>query len=227
MYHSVAENGDALTVKPASFEEHLDYLQRAGFTTVTLQQVIDHEDGRASLPAHPIVLTFDDGYEDAYGAALPQLKARGMKATFFLVSSFLGPDVQHRRSEGGKSYLVWQEALALRDAGMEIGSHTVHHRKLTDLPVHDRRVELEQSKKDLESGLAQPVLFFAYPFTSQHFRARSAVRTAGYRAAVAGAHGGGDRYQLQRITVHRFTTVGDLRDLLGESWATGFTTGGG
>src|ERR1700682_614106 len=226
VYHSVAENGDALTVKPALLEEHLDYLQRAGFTTVGLQQVIDHEDGRGSLPTHPIVLTFDDGYEDAYSVALPLLKARGMKANFFLISGFLASDAQQRHRESGNSYLLWQEALALLEAGMEMGSHTVRHRRVTELAVHDRRFELEQSKKDLESGLGQPVHFFACPFTVQHFRARHAVRTAGYRAAVAGPHGGGDRYQLQRTTVHRYTTAGDLRDLLGESWATAFTGGG-
>ena len=229
MYHSVAATGDPLSVTPEQLDAHLAYLESAGFTTVSLSQVLDHEEGKGSLPSHPIVLTFDDGYEDAYSAALPLLKKRGQTATFFVVSGFMGRDHQHRVVDraSGKPYLTWDETRALRDAGMEIGSHTVNHGKLTELHPDAVRIQLEHSKRDLEAKLGQKVSVFAYPFTAHRFGVRKAVLAAGYRGAVVGARGGLDRYELQRFTVHRFLGVEDLRAMLTENWATGFTTGGG
>src|SRR6266850_1948679 len=73
----------------------------------------------APLPDKPILLTFDDGYQDAFTAALPALRARGMRGTFFLVTAWIGPDEAHRsQGEPGRRYLSWPELRALaRDAG--------------------------------------------------------------------------------------------------------------
>jgi peptidoglycan/xylan/chitin deacetylase (PgdA/CDA1 family) len=229
MFHSVAPSGDALTETPQQLDAQLDYLAKAGFVTVSLREVIDAQQGPGSLPAHPIVLTFDDGFEDAYQAALPLLKKRGQKATFFIVSGFTGADAAHRVHEPAthRPYLIWSEVRALHEAGMEIGSHTVSHAKLTGMKLPALRHELRQSKHVLEQGLGVPIDFFAYPYTSQHSSIRTEVHNAGYRGAVVGARGGDDPFQLQRITMHSRMTVQDLRALLSESWATGYTTGGG
>ena len=87
MYHSVGDGGDPLTVTAQELDEHLDFLQSAGFTTVTLAQMADAQDGGAKLPRHAVVLTFDDGYLDASTDVLPRLLARGQKATFFIAAS--------------------------------------------------------------------------------------------------------------------------------------------
>src|ERR671937_2098514 len=85
MYHSVAPQGDALTVTPAELDAQLDFLKSAGFETVTLREVLDAQDGHAKLPHKAIVLTFDDGYVDAATEVLPRLLQRGQKATFFII----------------------------------------------------------------------------------------------------------------------------------------------
>ena len=229
MYHSVAPSGDALTVSEKQLDEQLDYLSRGGFTTVSIKQVLDAQDGHGSLPDHPIVLTFDDGFAEHYSTVLPLLQSRGQKATFFVVSGWTNDDPAHRKldPQRHRPHLTWNEVRALRDAGMEIGSHTVTHGSLVGLKHPAVRVELEQSKADLERELKMPIEVFAYPFTRHHIRVRQAVQHAGYRAAVAGARGGSDRLELQRITIRGKLTLQDFRDLLGESWATGYTTGGG
>ena len=228
MYHSVAPSGDALTVSPRQLEAQLDYLSRGGFTTVSLKDVLDAQDGHGSLPEHPIVLTFDDGFVEHYATVLPLLKSRKQKATFFIVSGWTADSAAHRRTDPlHRPHLVWDEVRALRDAGMEIGSHTVTHGNLLELKPAALKVELEQSKADLERELKIPIDLFAYPFTRQRIRVRQAVQHAGYRAAVVGPRGGSDRLELQRITIRGSLSLGDFRDLLGESWATGYTTGGG
>jgi hypothetical protein len=65
----------------------------------------------------PVVITFDDGNESDALIALPELAKRNLKAIFFVVGGRIG--LPH--------YL---DRAALRDvvsAGMEIGSHGMHH----------------------------------------------------------------------------------------------------
>ena len=226
MYHSVGDGGDPLTVSPQELEEQLDFLQSAGFETITLGQVLDARDGSAKLPRHPVVLTFDDGYLDASTAVLPRLLARGQKATFFVVSGFCGRDPSVRVLDGHRQYLVWPEVRALDQAGMEIGSHTVTHRRLTGLHRAELHAEVEQSRATLQLYVSRPVEFFAYPYNDQMPWVRHVVEKAGYRGAVVGAHGNNDPFTLQRLTMHRGISAADLRSMLAESWETTYTEGG-
>jgi peptidoglycan/xylan/chitin deacetylase (PgdA/CDA1 family) len=226
MYHSVGDGGDPLTVAPPELDEQLDFLQAAGFETITLRQLLDAEENGAKLPRHPVVLTFDDGYLDAATNVLPRLEARGQKATFFIVSGFCGKDESTRVVQGHRQYLVWPEVRALDTAGMEIGSHSITHRKLTGLQRAELHAEVEQSRSTLRLYVTQPIEFFAYPFNEQARWVRRAVEKAGYRGAVVGAHGNSDPFTLQRLTMHRGITAQDLRSMLAQDWATTFTEGG-
>src|SRR5207302_918800 len=60
-----------LTVSPADFEAMLQYLKANGFTTITTKDLWWSLDQTAPLPAKPIMLTFDDGYADAYSVVMP------------------------------------------------------------------------------------------------------------------------------------------------------------
>jgi len=205
-WHSIGGATDEFTVSEAAFAAQLDALQRAGFHTVSFRQWLEHEDRGAPLPDKPVLLTFDDGYQDAMTAALPALRARGMRATFFLVSRWVGG-----AATAGRRSLTWDEARALLAAGMEIGSHGATHRRLPELGEAQALEELTASKRELESRLGTRVEVFAYPFNASRHWLRGVVQRAGYRAAVSGAdHGGADRYELYRFGVQRGTSPDDL-----------------
>lgn len=229
MYHSVGPGTDPLGVSEAELDAHLAYLQSAGFQTVSLHELLDHMAGHGSLPPNPIVLTFDDGTDDAIKRTLPLLRRHQQRATFFVIAGFTAPDGAPRHFEEGRSgrkgYLNWPEVRALRDAGMEIGSHTVRHPRLSNLPKATARSEIVESKQMLEAGLGQPVEFFAYPFTARRKETRSLVRAAGYRGAVSGLLGSNDPNDLQRIVVHRGLSAGELKSLLATDWATSYSSG--
>ena len=211
-WHSIGGDGDEFTVTEAAFAAQLDALRKAGFHAVTFHEWLEHEDRGAPLPDKPILLTLDDGYQDAFTAALPALRARGMRATFFLVSAWIGADQAHRsQGEPGRRYLSWPEVHALAAAGMEIGSHGATHQRLPDLTDAQAMDELTRSKRQLESGLGAPVEVVAYPYNASRRRLRALARQAGYRAAVSGTdHGGADRYELYRSGVQGGTSPEEL-----------------
>lgn len=216
-YHAVVDDPSRQDTTPAQLAAQLDALAAKGFHTVSLQAVFDHQDRARPLPARPIVLTFDDGTADAFTCVLPLLRARGMTATFFVVSSWLGADAASRRREPAsdgevaRPELTWPELRALRDAGMEIGSHSRTHPRLPELTDEAALEEMVSSKRELESGLGIPVLLFAYPYNALRARTGSLLQEAGYRAAVAGQdHGGRSREALYRIGVYRETTPEEL-----------------
>lgn len=100
------------------------------------------------------------------------------------------------------------QLLALRDAGMQIGAHTVSHPILERMGDPQARWEIEAGKADLESRLDQPVVVFAYPngkldvdYSARHV---AMVRDAGFVGAVSTAQGAAryasDPHQLPRFT---------------------------
>ncbi|HYZ90478.1 MAG TPA: polysaccharide deacetylase family protein [Myxococcales bacterium] len=211
-YHSISAAPDAFTVSEQRFADELDALRSRGFQTVTFHEWLAHLEQKTPLPSAPIILTFDDGYEDAYTTVLPALRARRMRAVFFIVTSFVGADESHRtvRDEDGirRRYLVWPEIRGLAAAGMEIGSHSVSHRRFADLTGDEVQSELKRSKQGLEDALGRGIEVFSYPYNSVRRWMEPLVRDAGYRAAAAGTvHGSADRFALYRMGVFRSTTT--------------------
>jgi peptidoglycan/xylan/chitin deacetylase (PgdA/CDA1 family) len=197
-YHSVGGAADDYTVPVAAFEEQLDWLASHGFQTVSLNDLVDSRRRHAPLPDKAIILTFDDGKVDALGIVLPALRKRGMRASFFVVTSLVGR----------AGYLTWDGVRALADAGMEIGSHTATHPRLPDLSDERVQDELRESRLRLQAGLHRPVEALAYPYNSVRARIEEAARAAGYRVAVAGVeHGSADLLSLRRMPVNGLTRI--------------------
>ncbi len=103
-YHSVGDKADEYTVTDAQFAQQLDWLAANGIRTIGL-----HELARGRF----VVLTFDDGKEDALTRVLPALQKRGMKGAFFVITGLIG----------APGYLTWDGVRALDKAGMERLAH--------------------------------------------------------------------------------------------------------
>jgi peptidoglycan/xylan/chitin deacetylase (PgdA/CDA1 family) len=105
-----------------------------------------------------ITLTFDDAYADTYSVAFPILKQHNIRATVFVVTSYIGK-LSDRLSLGN--------LLVMQSAGWEIGSHTVSHRRLTQLTTDQDVYEMKNSKEWLRShGLF--VRSLAYPYGAEN-----------------------------------------------------------
>ncbi len=78
----------------------------------------------------------------------------------------------------------WDEALEMRDANVEIGSHTANHPILTNVGEERLTDELLVSKSMLEDKLQRQSIHFCYPNGNVSKRERDAAENAGYASAV-------------------------------------------
>lgn len=196
-YHQINDvDENLLTVSTAEFETQMAWLEENGYHSITVAELIDALEGKGSLPEHPVLITFDDGYIDNYQCAFPILKKHNMKAIIFLISEYVSLY---------PNYLTWEQLAEMQKAGIEFGSHTVDHNVLTELSPNSVNHELSDSKSVLERRLGCRVECLAYPcgFTSEYIKTR--VNATGYRAAftvnLGNVHPGDDLYALNRVPI--------------------------
>jgi peptidoglycan/xylan/chitin deacetylase (PgdA/CDA1 family) len=201
MYHridvvkaSLPEITQRLTVAPGVFDAQMRWLVRNGFHTVTPLQAFEALEYRRALPSHPVLITFDDGYRDVLGKAAPELHRLHLHAVEFVITG--------RTSGPDPSFLTWPELFRLQRLGVSIGSHTVTHRVLTELPPSQAFAELRDSRAALQRHLGHPVQWFAYPFGAVDAQAARMVRRAGYVLAVTTA-GGSEQSGRAPLLLHR------------------------
>jgi len=167
-----------LATPPSYLEKDISSLKSAGYTFLFAKDVPDLIN-KKNVIQNPVVLTFDDGYEDFYWNALPILKKYNVKATLYVITNFVG-----RR--GNPSYLTAEELIEIRDSGLvEIGAHTLDHAYLRGLKADTARNEIIESKAYLENLLGISVPSFAYPFGAFNKETIDIVKAAGFTNAVS------------------------------------------
>jgi peptidoglycan/xylan/chitin deacetylase (PgdA/CDA1 family) len=195
-YHKIDNKDISLSVLPEDFDQQMKYLSDNGYHTITPDDLYASLAGEKELPEKPVLITFDDGYEDNYQNAYPILKKYDMKATIFVISGFL--DVY-------PNYLTWDQAREMDQNGINIESHTVDHKSMTDLTDDELRAELVDSKKKIEKELGHEIHFMAYPTGTYNLHIASLVKDAGYQAAFTIKYGNVDKnsniYALERVPV--------------------------
>ncbi|HEY7619008.1 MAG TPA: polysaccharide deacetylase family protein [Solirubrobacteraceae bacterium] len=213
MYHVIdaappgaAEPG--LWVPWGRFEREMGALAHAGFHAVTLATVHRAWHRRGSLPVHPIVISFDDGYQSQYDHARATLERLHWPGVLNL-------EVHNVDEKGGLSR--GQVARMVRD-GWELDAHTLTHPDLTTLDARSLRHEVAGSRRWLRRVFGVPVSFFAYPAGRYDATVEAAVRRAGYRGATTTQPGVAspreDPYALPRVRVMPEMTPAELVGLL-------------
>ena len=213
MYHYISANpawpNDTvrtnLSVPPPTFAAQLEYLQHAGYTTISLGDMVSALNGGATLPDKPIVLTFDDGYQDFYDNAYPLLKHYGDHATIYIISH----DVDR------PGYMTWDELRELATSPLiTIGAHTRTHPDLSRLKVVDSWDEMAGSKTDLENQLGIVVRDIAYPSGRYSPTVLDQAGEIGFATGVTTREGQdetpGALLALPRIRVNGYTSIDDL-----------------
>jgi len=214
------------------FSRQLDYLKRFG-DFISLSDAVGMLESGDPVKGRYFCVTFDDGFKNNLTNAVPILVDKGATAAFFLTTDYIGSDIEADRDrlmgffDHGSTlmeFLDWDDCRKMLDAGMEIGSHTVHHARLSLLEEAEAGAELATSKQVIESNLEQPCEHFCSPFgiPVRDFRPDrdpGLVRAAGYRSMLTTERGamrsGGDAFRIRRDHTLANWGVHQLRYFLG------------
>lgn len=226
-YHSLDQSGSVISLTPQLFERQMRTLSKRGFKTLRLTDLLQGWNGKTSLPKHPVVLTFDDGFANFAEWAAPILGEFGFTATIYAVPGYAGKtnNWPSQPSEIPQLPLLgWSDLCELARQGFEIGCHTMTHAPSTQLKPEDLRKEIVESKHLLEDRLGQPVTTFAYPYgvsdshsqrlVQQHYSGACGVKLDLARSDQ-------NPYQLSRVDTYYLRTVGTFR-MLGTPWGSAY-----
>jgi peptidoglycan/xylan/chitin deacetylase (PgdA/CDA1 family) len=180
MYHSVEPyqaDPYLVTVSPPRFEQQMRWLARRGLRGTSVRDLLA---ARAAGAGKGLVgLTFDDGYADFARHALPVLQRFGFGATVFVIAGRLGGDNTWDPEGPRKPLMGARQVRDLAQAGIEIGSHGLHHIRLP--AARDALAEeVGGSRRILQEITGEPASGFCYPYGDLDADAVARVRDTGY-----------------------------------------------
>ncbi|HTW51595.1 MAG TPA: polysaccharide deacetylase family protein, partial [Stellaceae bacterium] len=176
VYHHVVPDHapGVLYVTPDGFEQHLRFLSDNGYQSVSFADLADSLEYGLPLPERPVILSFDDGWENQFEHGFPLLQKYGFGATFYIVSGY----VDH------ENFMTTDQLRAMMAAGMTIGCHSHTHPSLPSLGTGARlKDEVAGSKAWLEDHFGIAIDTFAYPYGAYTAAVAAAVKAADYRTA--------------------------------------------
>jgi len=165
-YHSV----------PASqvqrFAKQLDQLLRH-VKPITVNESITLQSG-----THYGVVTFDDGFENFYQYALPEMAKRRIPSLMFVISDAIGKSF----GPAGCSEKVMslEQLRNLPEDSVTLGSHTMTHPFLPALNLEDAAREISLSRSKLQEILNRRITLFSFPFGGMNPQLVEICREAGY-----------------------------------------------
>jgi peptidoglycan/xylan/chitin deacetylase (PgdA/CDA1 family) len=178
MYHKVDSHtppgpvGRSLTLEPATFARQLAWLRAHAIRTLTMNDLADALK-RGEHPRNAVVLTFDDGYNDAADVVTPLLRKYGARASFYVSAGFVG-DGRHAS---------WAKLRAMHAAGMEIGCHGTRHLDLSRVGLVAATREVTHCVAALAHYVARPTTY-AYPAGRWNATTLALMRQMGMKAAL-------------------------------------------
>lgn len=163
-YHHVADHDPAYPydngVADASLEQfrrQMEVLAHYG-TPIGIDELIRALEGHP-LPKNPVMVTFDDGYRSCHDAALPILRAVGMRATFFVPTGYIND----------RKLFWWERIAIILDRGIrdrvtvsfptptEVErKHPSTHRMLADLIKNTKNLDIKRFLDELSDAFGVP-----------------------------------------------------------------------
>jgi len=213
MYHYISEPPPGsdiyrvdLSVSPDAFQEQMAFLSENGYTPVDLNTLSLAIVNQVSLPEKPVIITFDDGYRDAYEFAYPILQKYGFKGTFFVITELI--DQNH------EGYMTWEMVEEMSRAGQRIESHSKTHPDLA-LKSRDGLIyELLGSQQTIAAHTGQQPRYLCYPAGSYNEEVIQVLKELDYWGAVTTQggtwHGFNDRFEWSRVRIRNNTSLSEF-----------------
>lgn len=224
MYHRIADEGPVSLLRyrtsPADFRKQLQFLRRQGFYGLNSAQLCALLEKGRPIRGRPVLITFDDAYEDFATDAYPILEDNDFSADVFVVTSKVGGHSDWDRSYGEPAKLMdWDQIGTLHSKGVSFGSHLATHKPASSLEGDMLAVEALQSRCVLERKLGEAVNSIALPYGIADLRVPATLEKCGYEIAFttrqAKASLQDNRLSLPRLEVRGDRPLTDFATLLG------------
>lgn len=178
LYHVIVpESGitnDSLHVNNESFKKHMWFLKTFGFKPISLEKLYKIKTGQKTPEGRQIVITFDGGDRSYAEHALPILEEFEIPSANFLITKHVENELR------GSMDLQTVKKLMLNPL-VTLGSHTNTHPNIASLDLRNAKIEVMQSKGDLEQLIGSRVDYFSFPMGSFDDKSIEMVRRAGYK----------------------------------------------
>jgi peptidoglycan/xylan/chitin deacetylase (PgdA/CDA1 family) len=217
MYHYIStppEDADVyrtdLSMEPAMFEQQMAYLAENGYTPIDLYTLSLAITNKAELPEKPVILTFDDGYIDAYQNAFPILEAYGFKGTFFIITEYV--------DKANPNHMSWPMIEQMSAAGHRMESHTKTHLDLSKLTWDGQIYQILGSLETLEAHIGYRPRYLCYPAGRYNEDSMAIAEQLGLWGAVTTRggkwHGFDNRFEWRRVRMRYDTTMEEFIEAL-------------
>lgn len=219
MYHSVADDGPAALTRfrltPALFRSQMAWLRANGFHAIGSEQLEGAIANRQPFVGRPVLITFDDGFQNFADHAWPILRANDLTAEVFLVTDLVGKSAQWDAHSGPPTPLMDAGTVRrLAGEGAFFGSHMATHSAIDGLSSSDLAAELLRSRMFIERWAGRPTTAFAAPFSVTDRRLGRLAKECGYRIGFGGRHGPAyldcDPIDLPRIEIRGDRSLDDF-----------------
>jgi len=214
MYHSIANDPKGsplrgLSVPPLLFRIQMYFLKFLGYKGLSMENLVPYL--KEEKTGKVFGITFDDGYLNNYTHALPILKKLNFSATCFIVSENIG-GINHWDIDKGvlkKKMMNIDEITKWIKSGMEIGSHSSTHIRLSDCSNEQLSHEILNSKNKLEELFKVKVNHFCYPFGDYSTKVIDFLKSSEFISATTVERGraktNSNLFELPRVLVNHRT----------------------
>lgn len=207
MYHCVADDCwssiTELFVKPSELEKQIQWLLEEEYTPIHFEDL-----GRVDEIEKPILLTFDDGYLDNYTELFPILKKYNVKATVFMIMTFVG----------NWNYLTADQIKEMDASGLvSFQSHTMTHEFLSTRTADQLEYELSESKRLLAELIGKESFVLCYPtgkYSEESLEATAEHYQFGLLMSGKTYETGDNPLKITRKYIARSTTLQQFIDMV-------------
>jgi peptidoglycan/xylan/chitin deacetylase (PgdA/CDA1 family) len=190
MYRRIATDGpndlSRYHLSPDAFREQMLWLRRHGYHTINSEQLAWFIANNQPFVGRPVLITFDDGYDEFARHAWPVLQANDFSAEVFIATDLVGKSTEWDASLGNPAPLMDADKIAaLASEGVSFGSHLASRPRSDELATWNLAEELMRSHEQLEKWLGRSVTSFAAPFGCTDQRLRILAAECGYKTGFS------------------------------------------
>lgn len=207
VYHSVTDDifskNTSLFVRPEEFKKQIKWIADNNYTTI-----FANESYTPQKYEKPLIITFDDGYEDNYTNVFPLIKKYNIKITIFVVTDAIA----------ARKNLNSNQIIEMHDSGLvSFQSHTKSHPNLLKIGPQQLDTELRDSRNRLFFITNEFPTAIAYPYgrvSPEIVKTIKKYYSRGYVASNRTLPYTDDEYMIKRFGVGRNSTLEDIKKYL-------------